>query len=71
MIATFCAGATLPLLAASAELQLLGSDWRGGVNLFIGNNPAADGTFRPPRLRPAMRVDHPIVMRRDYFRVAE
>jgi hypothetical protein len=45
-------GLSLPLLAVAARNAALGGGFlpttsQGGVNFFIGNNPSADGTYRP------------------------
>ena len=48
----FLLGLTLPLLAVASRNAALGGGFlpttsQGGVNFWIGNNPAADGTYRP------------------------
>ena len=45
-------GLSLPLLAVASRNAALGGGFlpttsQGGVNFWIGNNPAADGTYRP------------------------
>lgn len=45
--------------------------YAGGLNLFFGNNPDADGTFRVPRFFPRSAVDDPWEQRAVYRSVAE
>ncbi len=51
-LALVLAGCALPLLPVAARNAALGGGFlpttsQGGVNFFIGNNPEADGTYRP------------------------
>ncbi len=51
-VALFAAGLALPLLPVAARNAALGGGFlpttsQGGANFWIGNNPAADGTYRP------------------------
>jgi len=50
--AAFLAGVALALAPVALRNGLVGGDYlpttsQGGVNFFIGNNPRADGTYRP------------------------
>jgi len=45
--------------------------YSGGLNLFIGNNPDANGTFSVPRLFPRSAADDPWEQRAAFERVAE
>jgi len=50
--ATFLAGMILVLAPVAVRNGLVGGAWlptsnQGGVNFYIGNNPTADGTWRP------------------------
>jgi 4-amino-4-deoxy-L-arabinose transferase-like glycosyltransferase len=45
--------------------------YSGGLNLFIGNNPDANGTFRVPRLFARSAADDPWEQRAAFERVAE
>jgi 4-amino-4-deoxy-L-arabinose transferase-like glycosyltransferase len=45
--------------------------YSGGLNLFIGNNPDADGTFRVPRLFPRSAADDPWEQRAAFEHLAE
>ena len=65
-----------PPAAVTIRNRVVGGDWvvvasQGGVNFYIGNNPAAIGTFAPPKLYPNVRLDHPAAMREAYERYAE
>lgn len=51
-LAAFVVGVALPLLPVAARNAAVGggflpTTFQGGVNLWIGNNPEADGTYRP------------------------
>jgi len=65
-------GLALPLLAVAARNAALGGGFlpttsQGGVNFWIGNNPLADGTYRP--LVPGKQV--PSYEREEARRLAE
>jgi 4-amino-4-deoxy-L-arabinose transferase-like glycosyltransferase len=45
--------------------------YSGGMNLFLGNNPDADGTFRVPRLFARSAADDPWEQRAEFERIAE
>src|SRR6185295_3704761 len=45
--------------------------YSGGLNLFIGNNPDANGTFRVPRLFARSAADDPWEQRAAFERAAE
>ncbi|MFQ5416519.1 MAG: glycosyltransferase family 39 protein [Myxococcota bacterium] len=67
----FGGGLAVAIVPLTARTVLMNSDWRGGVNFYIGNNPEAIGVFKAPRLVENVRLDHPIEMRRAYEAVAE
>ncbi len=65
-------GLALPLLAVAARNAALGGGFlpttsQGGVNFWIGNNPLADGTYRP--LVPGKQI--PAYEREEARRLAE
>ncbi len=71
-IALFLAAAALPLAPVAARNASLGggflpTTFQGGVNFYIGNNPQADGTYRP--LVPGKQV--PAHERSESVRLAE
>lgn len=68
----FLAGMALVLAPVAVRNGLVGGSWlpttyQGGVNFFIGNNPSADGTYRP--IVPGKQT--PTLERREPARVAE
>lgn len=70
--ALLLAGVALPLLPVAARNAALGGGFlpttsQGGVNFWIGNNPVADGTYRP--LTPGRQI--PRLERREPERLAE
>jgi 4-amino-4-deoxy-L-arabinose transferase-like glycosyltransferase len=61
---TFAAGVTLLVLPVTLHNVLVGKDFvlvshAGGLNLFLGNNPDANGAFRVPRIFPRSAADDP------------
>ena len=71
-LAVFLAGVALPMAPVAARNAALGggflpTTFQGGVNLWIGNNPDADGTYRP--LVPGKQV--PAQERAEARRLAE
>jgi len=70
--ALFLLGIALPLLPVAARNAAVGggllpTTYQGGVNFYIGNNPDADGTYRP--LTPGRQI--PAHERREPWRLAE
>jgi len=70
--AAFLAGVALALAPVALRNGLVGGDFlpttsQGGVNFFIGNNPRADGTYRP--IVPGKQT--PELERREPARIAE
>lgn len=70
--ATLVAGLVLALLPVAIRNGIVGGDFlpttfQGGVNFYIGNNPEADGTYRP--IVPGKQI--PALERREPVRVAE
>jgi tetratricopeptide (TPR) repeat protein len=70
--AAFLAGVALALAPVALRNGLVGGDFlpttsQGGVNFFIGNNPRADGTYRP--IVPGKQI--PELERREPARLAE
>ncbi len=70
--AALLAGTALVLLPVALRNGLVGgaylpTTFQGGVNFYIGNNPAADGTYRP--IVPGKQI--PELERREPVRVAE
>lgn len=70
--AALVAGLILPLAPVAARNAALGGGFlpttsQGGVNFWIGNNPEADGTYRP--LTPGRQI--PRLERREPERLAE
>jgi len=70
--ALFLAGVALPLLPVAARNAAVGggplpTTFQGGVNLWIGNNPQADGTYRP--IVPGKQI--PALERAEAWRLAE
>jgi len=68
----FALGLALALLPVALRNYAVGgallpTTWQGGVNFYIGNNPAADGTYRP--LVPGKQV--PLYERGEAERLAE
>lgn len=68
----FLLGLALPLAPVAARNAALGGGFlpttsQGGVNFWIGNNPVADGTYRP--LTPGRQI--PRLERREPERLAE
>jgi tetratricopeptide (TPR) repeat protein len=66
------AGLALALLPVAVRNGLVGGDFlpttfQGGVNFYIGNNPQADGTYRP--IVPGKQI--PALERREPVRIAE
>ncbi len=62
--AAFVAGAALAIAPVTLRNIAVGGDFvlitdSAGFNLFLGNNPEADGTFRVPRMFPRSFVDDP------------
>lgn len=71
-VALFLLGLALPLVPVAARNAALGGGLlattsQGGVNLWIGNNPDADGTYRP--LVPGKQI--PALERSEARRLAE
>jgi len=71
-LAAFAVGLALPLLPVAARNAALGggflpTTFQGGVNFWIGNNPEADGTYRP--LVPGKQI--PRLERAEAERLAE
>jgi tetratricopeptide (TPR) repeat protein len=71
-VAVFLAGIGLALAPVALRNGLVGGDFlpttsQGGVNFYIGNNPRADGTYRP--IVPGKQT--PELERREPARVAE
>jgi Tetratricopeptide repeat/Dolichyl-phosphate-mannose-protein mannosyltransferase len=71
-VAAFVAGVALALAPVALRNGLVGGDFlpttsQGGVNFFIGNNPRADGTYRP--IVPGKQT--PELERREPARIAE
>jgi tetratricopeptide (TPR) repeat protein len=58
--AIFALGAAIALTPAAIRNGTVAGDWsplpsQGGLNFYIGNNPGADGTYRPvPGIRPSI-----------------
>jgi len=70
--AAFLAGVALALAPVALRNGLVGGDFlpttsQGGVNFFIGNNPRADGTYRP--IVPGKQI--PELEQREPARLAE
>ena len=70
--AAFLAGVALALAPVALRNGFVGGDFlpttsQGGVNFFIGNNPRADGTYRP--IVPGKQI--PELERREPARIAE
>lgn len=68
----FLAGMALVLAPVAVRNGLVGGSWlpttyQGGVNFYIGNNPLADGTYRP--IVPGKQT--PTLERKEPARVAE
>ena len=68
----FALGLALALLPVAVRNYAVGgvplpTTWQGGVNFYIGNNPGADGTYRP--LVPGKQV--PLYERGEAERLAE
>ncbi len=69
---SFVAGMALVLAPVAVRNGVVGGTWlpttyQGGVNFYIGNNPSADGTYRP--IVPGKQV--PTLERREPARIAE
>ncbi|HEX5716383.1 MAG TPA: tetratricopeptide repeat protein [Thermoanaerobaculia bacterium] len=70
--AALVAGLALALLPVAIRNGIVGGDFlpttfQGGVNFYIGNNPEADGTYRP--IVPGKQI--PALERQEPVRVAE
>jgi tetratricopeptide (TPR) repeat protein len=70
--AAFVFGMALVLASVAVRNGLVGGLWypttyQGGVNFYIGNNPSADGTYRP--IVPGKQT--PALERREPARIAE
>jgi tetratricopeptide (TPR) repeat protein len=70
--AALMAGLVLALLPVAIRNGLVGGDFlpttfQGGVNFYIGNNPEADGTYRP--IVPGKQI--PALERQEPVRIAE
>lgn len=70
--AMLAAGLVLALLPVAVRNGIVGGDFlpttfQGGVNFYIGNNPEADGTYRP--IVPGKQI--PALERQEPMRVAE
>ena len=70
--ALLAAGLVLALLPVAIRNGIVGGDFlpttfQGGVNFYIGNNPEADGTYRP--IVPGKQI--PALERQEPVRVAE
>ncbi len=70
--AALVAGLALALLPVAVRNGIVGGDFlpttfQGGVNFYIGNNPEADGTYRP--IVPGKQI--PALERQEPVRVAE
>jgi 4-amino-4-deoxy-L-arabinose transferase-like glycosyltransferase len=68
----FVAGMALVLAPVAVRNGVVGGAWlpttyQGGVNFYIGNNPSADGTYRP--IVPGKQT--PTLERREPARIAE
>ena len=75
-LAAFALGALLCIAPVTWRNYAVSGDfvpitYSGGLNLFIGNNPDANGTFRVPRLFPRSAADDPWEQRAAFERVAE
>ena len=75
LAAVFTAGLAILILPFSLRNQLVGDDFvlinsTSGANLYMGNHPRSDGTWKPPTF-PGPRVDNPIAMREAFTRAAE
>jgi tetratricopeptide (TPR) repeat protein len=69
---TLVAGLVLALMPVAIRNGIVGGDFlpttsQGGVNFYIGNNPEADGTYRP--IVPGKQI--PALERQEPVRVAE
>ncbi len=69
-------GAALCIAPVTARNYWAGHDLvlvsgQSGINLYIGNGPGADGTFRAPKPFLSTRVDHPAEQQTAYRNYAE
>ncbi len=73
LIATvYVVGISLVVFPVTLRNYVVGNEWvlatsQGGVNLYLGNNPNADGALA----RPASVVTNPLTERYDYLAIAE
>jgi 4-amino-4-deoxy-L-arabinose transferase-like glycosyltransferase len=72
----FVLGTGLTLLPATLHNAVVGGDFvlvtsSGGMNLFVGNNPSANGVFQVPRIFPQFLADDPWEQRAVYHQMAE
>ena len=75
-VGIFAAGVALCVLPVTVRNRVVGDDWvlvtyAAGLNLYLGNNPDADGTFRVPRIFPRSSADDPWEQRAVFTAVAE
>jgi len=75
-LAAFALGAALCIAPATWRNYAVSGDlvpitYSGGLNLFLGNNPDANGTFRVPRLFPRSAADDPWEQRAVFEQLAE
>jgi len=64
LVGAFVAGTAALVLPVTARNYAVGGDfvlvtWAGGPNLYLGNNPDANGAFRVPRIFPRSMADDP------------
>jgi tetratricopeptide (TPR) repeat protein len=69
MIAISVLPFTIRNYVVADNLVLLNS--MGGPNFFMGNQRAADGTWKPPPLGTRVRADNPLEMQRAFRKAAE
>jgi 4-amino-4-deoxy-L-arabinose transferase-like glycosyltransferase len=75
-LAAFAIGATACVAPVTWRNYAVSGDfvpitYSGGLNLFLGNNPDASGTFRVPRIFPRSAADDPWEQRAVFARTAE
>jgi tetratricopeptide (TPR) repeat protein len=75
-IAAFALGALICIAPVTWRNYAVSGDfvpitYSGGLNLFLGNNPDANGTFRVPRLFPRSAADDPWEQRAAFEQLAE
>jgi 4-amino-4-deoxy-L-arabinose transferase-like glycosyltransferase len=64
LVGAFAAGTAALVLPVTARNYAVGGDpvlvtYAGGLNLYLGNNPDANGSFRVPRIFPRSIADDP------------